>query len=157
MNVYRARPLNYPWTTIFFVSALSFSGLLHHVAPLHLFDGAPQMRSAVAASLLMLGAVVSLWAFITLHRHQTALASMKATTRLVTCGPFRLTRNPVYLGYVLMAFGYALAANDVWAAALSLSAAIATHLWVIRREEQYLQSRFGYEFERYRQQTRVWL
>jgi protein-S-isoprenylcysteine O-methyltransferase Ste14 len=157
MNVYRARPVTYPWPTAFFLIILPISTLCYEFAPMHLLNGVPMVRIVVSSLMIAAGLLLAIWAMVTLKGHHTALGAMKNTSRLVTSGPFRMTRNPIYLGYTVAALGLALAANNLWTAGLAVCAAIATHLWVIRREEQFLQARFGYEFERYRQRTRPWL
>ncbi|MDH6269813.1 protein-S-isoprenylcysteine O-methyltransferase Ste14 [Rhizobium sp. SG_E_25_P2] len=157
MNVYRARPVTYPWPTAFFLVILPLSTLCYDYAPIHMLNGVPLLRIAISSLMIGAGIVMAIWAIAALKSHHTALGSMKNTSRLVTTGPFRLTRNPIYLGYTVAALGLALATNNLWTAGLAVCAAAATHLWVIRREEQFLQARFGYEFERYRQRTRAWL
>lgn len=157
MNVYRARPVTYPWPTAFFLIILPISTVCYDVAPMHLLNGVPLLRTIASGIMIAAGLSLAIWAIATLKGHHTALGSMKKTSRLVTSGPFGLTRNPIYLGYTVAALGAALAANNLWTACLAVCAAVVTHLWVIRREEQFLQARFGYEFERYRQRTRPWL
>jgi len=68
---------------------------------------------------------------------------------LATSGPYRYTRNPLYLGSTLLGIGFVLAGADPW---MSLGVAllfILVYLPVIRREEAFLQHRFGAEFEAY--------
>ena len=68
---------------------------------------------------------------------------------LATTGPYRFTRNPLYLGSTVLAVGFIIAAHEWLLALLALLMLLGVYLAVIRREEQYLASRFGDEFQRY--------
>lgn len=67
---------------------------------------------------------------------------VKKNAELTVTGPYAHTRNPLYLGSVLMAFGFALAARSVWIAAILLVLFAAIYIPVIRSEEAYLRSTF---------------
>lgn len=73
---------------------------------------------------------------------------VKKNTELTTTGPYAHTRNPLYLGSMLIAFGFALAARSIWIAiALAVLFAV-IYIPVIRSEEEYLRSVFP-DFDRY--------
>jgi protein-S-isoprenylcysteine O-methyltransferase Ste14 len=76
---------------------------------------------------------------------------------LVTDGPYRLTRNPGYLGMALTYAGIAIACNAPWAL-VPLPAAIAViDRGVIAREERYLTRKFGTPYEDYKRRVRRWI
>ncbi|GAC1576027.1 MAG: isoprenylcysteine carboxylmethyltransferase family protein [Sphingomicrobium sp.] len=76
---------------------------------------------------------------------------------LVTEGIYRVSRNPMYLGMMFVAAGLSLAAGGMWSA-ISLAAIFAAlNLYVIKREEAYLNQRFGAGYAHYRSLTRRWL
>ncbi|MCK8483559.1 isoprenylcysteine carboxylmethyltransferase family protein [Aliiroseovarius sp. S2029] len=79
------------------------------------------------------------------------------TTQLVTDGPYRFSRNPNYLGAILMAFGMAIAANSLWFLLVASCAMLVLDRWMIRPEERYLHETFGQEYRDYTQRTRRWL
>ncbi len=81
---------------------------------------------------------------------------MPATT-LVVGGPFRYSRNPMYLGRTLLYLGLALLANAVWVVAALVPVQIVIHYGVIKREECYLDRRFGDAYRRYRALVRRWI
>jgi protein-S-isoprenylcysteine O-methyltransferase Ste14 len=90
-------------------------------------------------------------------RRGTAVEPWKPTTAIVTTGPYRLTRNPAYLGMALIFVGIALLADAPWAL-LGLPPAIAViDRGVIAREERYLERRFGAEYTNYRATARRWI
>lgn len=90
-------------------------------------------------------------------RAQTPLDPNTPSQALVTDGPYRLTRNPGYLGMVLTYAGIAILTNAPWAL-VPLPAAIAIiDRGVIAREERYLTRRFGQPYENYARRVRRWI
>ncbi len=73
---------------------------------------------------------------------------VKKNAELTTTGPYAHTRNPLYLGSMMIAFGFALAARSLWIAGILVALFAAIYIPVIRAEEQYLRSVFP-EFEAY--------
>jgi protein-S-isoprenylcysteine O-methyltransferase Ste14 len=73
---------------------------------------------------------------------------VKKNAELTVTGPYAHTRNPLYLGSMLIAFGFALAARSIWIAVVLAALFLAIYLPVIRSEEQYLRSAFP-EFDAY--------
>lgn len=92
-----------------------------------------------------------------LARFETAFDVRKSTTQLVAVGPYRISRNPVYLAAILLCWGIGLSLNALWLALCAIPSASALCLWVIRREESYLQGKFGPEYAAYCQTVRRWL
>jgi protein-S-isoprenylcysteine O-methyltransferase Ste14 len=79
------------------------------------------------------------------------------TTALVTSGPYRFTRNPMYLGmaflYVAFAFGFGV----MWAMALLPVVILVVDRFVIAREEPYLERKFGQRYRDYKARVRRWI
>jgi len=75
---------------------------------------------------------------------------------LLTDGPYRISRNPIYLGNCLQYIGLSLIANSVWAAGLIVPLLIYLNR-VTKREEAYLEERFGDDFIQYRDDVGRWL
>jgi protein-S-isoprenylcysteine O-methyltransferase Ste14 len=73
---------------------------------------------------------------------------VKKNAELTVSGPYAHTRNPLYLGSMLIAFGFALAARSIWIAMVLAALFLTIYLPVIRSEEQYLRSVFP-EFDAY--------
>lgn len=67
---------------------------------------------------------------------------VKKNRELTTTGPYAHTRNPLYLGSMMIAFGFAVAARNVWIAAILVILFVAIYVPVIRSEEEYLRSVF---------------
>ena len=114
---------------------------------------------SVPLGIVFLAAAVALmaWGFATMIRARTAIIPDKPASHLVMTGPFRFTRNPLY---VSMIFGYLSA--SVWIGStpslLLLPVAIAVlQRFVIRREEAYLTRRFGDAYLEYMRRVRRWV
>jgi len=90
-------------------------------------------------------------------RGTTVLPAFRSTSVIVDSGPYRFSRNPMYVGLSLIYVGVSVALNTIWPLALLPVAVIAVDQYVIRREERYLSSRFGNEYEAYRRRVRRWL
>ena len=80
----------------------------------------------------------------------------KPTARLVAHGPFKLSRNPIYVSYALAEVGIGLLVNSAWLLILLPAAIVLMHYGVIRREEAYLDQRFSDEYREYKQRVRRW-
>lgn len=157
MNAYRIRPVKYPWPAFFYIAAIAFALGIQGVMPLHLPDERLMLLRGMGGVVILLGLYLVVWASIMLFRNRTSVLSNRTAARLVIRGPFRYTRNPIYLGYTVLTMGAGIYADNLWIIFASLAAAAATHLYVIRKEEMHLLARFGYEFERYCRRTRVWI
>nr|WP_239113369.1 isoprenylcysteine carboxylmethyltransferase family protein [Shimia biformata] len=81
----------------------------------------------------------------------------QAALTLVRTGPFRVTRNPMYLGMVLLQLGLALTFSLDWALLGAVCVWLILHFGVVLREEAYLVSRFGDAYRDYLSETRRWL
>lgn len=104
-----------------------------------------------------LGAVIALWAFKTMRGAETPVNPYKPVTALVTSGPYRFSRNPIYLALTFIYFGLALYFNTLWAAALYPLVLIVMFFGVILREERYLLLRYGTKYLKYKVSVRRWL
>jgi protein-S-isoprenylcysteine O-methyltransferase Ste14 len=131
-------------------------GLIGHAAlPQHLV---PRTFGAIAGLLLVLSAMgLFLSAVRTFKAAGTPVPGNQPTTRIVHAGPYRFTRNPIYLAFTLLQLGVALLINSV-ALLITLIPAFGLMTFVvIPREEAYLTARFGSEYARYKATVRRWL
>ena len=79
------------------------------------------------------------------------------TTSIIRTGPYRFSRNPIYLGAVLIYLGVAIATGSIWVLVALGPTIVMTHFLAIVPEEQYLERKFGDEYDRYKQSVRRWL
>jgi len=96
----------------------------------------------------------SLWLF---GRHQTGLLPGQATHALIEEGPFRVSRNPLYVGLLALYLGVALFAPTFWGLVLFPAAVLLLQWGAIRPEEQFLHERFGAQYDDYTRRVRRWL
>ena len=114
-------------------------------------------RLSVGAVTFALGAVVAGWGLVTFHKAGTTTVPGRASASLVTWGPYRFSRNPMYVGLSLAYVGEALLLRQAWPLAL-LPLVVAYVNWVvIPVEEAKLTEVFGEEYLSYRARTRRWL
>jgi protein-S-isoprenylcysteine O-methyltransferase Ste14 len=92
-----------------------------------------------------------------LNRAGTSVSPYRPTITLVTAGPYRYSRNPLYIALTLTYLGAAVVVNTVWPVMLLPGLLLVMQWAVISREERYLERRFGQEYRRYRARVRRWL
>lgn len=131
-------------------------GLLLHLAfPVHVLPTTLARGIGVVCVLVSLPlAIATLRA---LSRAHTPVDPMKPTTALVTEGPFRYSRNPIYVALTLLYLGMAFLGNALWILLLVVPVLPVIRYGVIAREEAYLTRKFGDTYRRYTVQVRRWL
>jgi protein-S-isoprenylcysteine O-methyltransferase Ste14 len=96
-------------------------------------------------------------AMLSFRRHRTPFNPARAAERLVTDGPYRFTRNPMYLGMACAYAGAAVAAEALWSLALLAPVLLIVDRLIIPKEEAHLTASFGEDYRRYRARVRRWL
>ena len=107
-------------------------------------------------ALVLAGLVLGIAALGLFRRAGTKPEPWKASAALVTGGVYRTTRNPMYLGMMLIAAGLALTLGGLWSALALVAIFAALNFYVIAREEAYLEHRFGEAYRTYRSRVRRW-
>lgn len=116
-----------------------------------------EVRRGVALTLIIGGLLLDGMAAGLFRRRGTAVEPWKPSTALITDGLYRYSRNPIYLGFAITYLGFAVA-MDSWVVLLLLAPCLAMiDRFVIQREERYLATRFGVDYEAYRAKVRRWL
>jgi protein-S-isoprenylcysteine O-methyltransferase Ste14 len=111
----------------------------------------------LGAVLVLSCLVLTTWSFRRFWASGTSIVPIRPTTALVTEGPYRLTRNPMYLGLLLLYIGVACWFGLVWPLLLAPVVVWVMGVSVIGREERYLTRKFGEEYRRYQAHVRRWL
>jgi protein-S-isoprenylcysteine O-methyltransferase Ste14 len=145
----------------FFYAAAVLLGLL--------FDGVHSLPVRVAGSgfsrvaLVVAWLLTAVWLYLMISsfqwfwRKHTSILPVRPATTLVVAGPYRFTRNPMYLGMALLTVALALFLNTWWPIILLVPTLVAIQTFVIAREESYLYRRFGAEYDAYTRRVRRWL
>ena len=141
---------------LLYIAVLGLGILVSVWYPVHLLPS--RLAWALGGTLLAGGVALGpVWGLRTLLRAGTTVRPDKPAARLVTGGPFRFSRNPLYLALTFMYAGIATMANSVWALPLLIPLTLFMSRFVIRREEDYLLRAFGEEYRRYKTRVRRWL
>jgi protein-S-isoprenylcysteine O-methyltransferase Ste14 len=107
--------------------------------------------------LIALGLGVMLWAMSTFRRARTSVLPFRPATAMVTGGPYRFSRNPMYLGLTLVYVGLSFLTRMAWPLVMLPLGLWALTALVIRREERYLGAAFGAAYADYRKRVRRWI
>lgn len=129
--------------------------LLQFLWPVNFASGAAVVLLGLSFISGSMGLMV--WADGTFKRWDTAVNPDNPATTLVTSGPYRFSRNPMYLAFVLIQLGIGLAISSWWLLLALLPAWIVLRWGIIAREEQYLAERFGAKYLAYKAAVRRWL
>lgn len=118
---------------------------------------AAQLLDVIGWMLVALGALLAAWGALTFLRHKTAILPHHPASAIVAAGPYRFTRNPMYLGFTMAYLGGSLTINTWWAMMLLPVVMLLLDRLVIQREERYLTAAFGEEYTAYQRRVGRWL
>ena len=90
-------------------------------------------------------------------RAKTTFLFRKPTSALVTDGPYRFSRNPGYVSLTLLYGSIGFLVNSLWVLLMAVPAVTVIHFGVIKREERYLEAKFGDEYREYKTAVRRWV
>lgn len=127
--------------------------LLDRIVPVVFVPGYP-IAGAVLAGL---GVILMALGIREFKRTKTEYLPYKPTARIISSGPFRFTRNPLYLSMSLIYAGLAIAFASAWALVLFIPVLATIRYGVIGREERYLERKFGAEYLGYKNSVRRWI
>ncbi len=151
----RGAAVRFPFPPALFGAFLAAALATHHwLLPLPL--PVPSL-TRLGAAITIGGLIFSLSAAATVLGHRSTLAPHRAVSSLVTTGPFRLSRNPMYTGHAISMLGAALWSGSCWPLILAPVSLNLVYRLVVRPEEQYLADRFGDEYNAYCTHVRRWL
>ena len=131
---------------------------LHHIVGGDRFLGAwlPTTR-LLGWVLVAVGAAINISGWLAFRRAGTPVFPGRPTTAIVTDGPYRFTRNPLYLSLAIAYLGVGLLLGYFWPLIFFPVAVFLVARFIIPREEQYLERKFGAGYARYRGSVRRWL
>ncbi len=111
----------------------------------------------LGASWIFLAVLLIGWALHTLHKAGTSPNPMRATRALALDEPYTLSRNPIYLGMAMLCVGISLLSNMLWPLLSVPLVMVIVDRIVIRKEERYLEAKFGDEYRHYKKRVRRWV
>ena len=137
-----------------YLAAIILGLVLHSVWPIPF---ARKFAMPLGVLIAALAVALIIWSVRTFHSAHTPVPGNRPTTVIVTVGPYRFSRNPIYLAFSIFQAGIAVAINSAWLLVTLLPSIGLMSCVVIPREERYLEARFGEEYGRYRARVRRWL
>jgi len=104
-----------------------------------------------------LGLITMLIASISFKHAQTNIKPWKPTTRIISSGLFAYSRNPIYLALCVITIGVGLIINNLWIALSFIPSIAVIFFTTIKKEEAYLENKFGQDYLAYKEKVRRWL
>lgn len=150
-------PSHFPWPPVLFLSAILSGWLLQKAWPLTWPGLNDPPAKFIGWAFVVGGFGIAIWALATMMRQSAEFRPHAEATVLVTSGPFRRFRNPMYLGYAMILLGLADAAQNVWIAMMTPVFMVAVTWLAILPEERHLDAKFGDAYRSYKERTRRWI
>lgn len=150
-----SRPNVLPWPPMLLLIAASAAVILGATLPLPVIRG--ESARALGWAMIVAGVGLDFWSIMTMRRAKTNILPHRGADVLVTWGPFRFTRNPIYLANTILLFGVGLASENIWFLVCMVIADIFVDRLAIRREEIHLAARFGQGWIDYASKTPRWI
>lgn len=152
------RPNRWPWPPLIYSAAILAATALGIFLPLPWF-GAPLKDILFMVGVLTMIAAVALdlYAMSTLNAAKTTIWPNRGSDHFTAAGPYRFTRNPIYVGNTALMLGAGLTFGILWFLAFAFIAAWMTQKLAIEREEVHLETRFGKHYRDYKKKVRRWV
>jgi protein-S-isoprenylcysteine O-methyltransferase Ste14 len=138
-----------------YLGAIALGLVLHFAWPVRLVSRA--MSEPLGGTAVLVAVALFLWAVRTFRTAGTPVPGNLPTTTIVRRGPYRYSRNPIYLAFSLLQLGVAFWVNSLWLLVTLIPAVALMSLVVIPREEHYLETRFPSDYLPYKASVRRWL
>lgn len=152
---FKDRPNLVPWPPVLLALAILSGFALDQLISL---DVSRTPLSRFIGVMLISGALaLDVWSSLTFRKAQTTILPHRGSEALATGGPFAYSRNPIYLGNLLILFGVGLFFGSVWHIALVLPLAVAITRLAISREEKHLETKFPRQWADYTSKVRRWI
>lgn len=158
MSLLKESPNKYQLPPLFTLAIVAISALLHWLVPIGWEAADVNMLMRSSGAVLLCGSLMLIgWALLTFRKHNANVLPNRAASLVLTSGPFALSRNPIYLGDVLLVAGIGLLLGSRW---FLLGAVVLFFLLselVIKREEMHLQANFPEDWSQYSKRVRRWI
>ena len=127
----------------------------HHFHPLYL--GNFGSYHYIGLGLVILGIALLVHAHGVFKKAETNITPWEPTTTIITSGMYSYTRNPIYLAFNFVPIGLGIFFNNLWVLFSFIPATIILYFIAIKKEECYLEEKFGKEYLEYKKNVRRWL
>jgi protein-S-isoprenylcysteine O-methyltransferase Ste14 len=141
-----------------FLGALALGCLLSLIVPIGPGLGqANGLALMVGLTFVVIGFALAALSVRNFRLAGTSVVPGEPSTALVVAGPYHFTRNPIYIGFVLVYFGLAIMLTSMWVLLLLLPVLLILQRGVVEREEAYLERQFGEAYRKYKSRVPRWL
>ena len=120
-------------------------------------SGYDDLRAGAGALGLGAAGLLALWSIVVMTRQRTTVEPGRVPSKLVTSGPFRVSRNPIYLAFVMICASIGAIVDSAWLLLAALLLLVLLDRLIIVREEEVIAGVFGDEYAAYRSRVRRWL
>lgn len=139
---------------LIYIGGLLLGLLLRYIIPLQVLDGKLSILGWVFIVLSIILLIMSTKFFVKEH---TNIDVRKPTTSIITSGPYRFSRNPIYLSMTIFYLGITILIGDLWLLFILIPILLTIQYGVIKHEEHYLTKKFGEKYTTYKESVRRWL
>ena len=141
-----------------FMAALALGAVLSLIIPVGPRLASPNgLALMVGLTFVAIGFALAAFSVRNFRRAGTTVVPGEPSTALVVTGPYHVTRNPIYIGLVLMYFGLAVILTSLWVLLLLIPVLAILQRGVVEREEEYLERQFGEAYRKYKARVPRWL
>jgi len=140
---------------VIYVAALAIGFVLNYLWPMSPFSGSS--RYVIGSLLIAVNVLIMPPVLRRFRRAGTPFDPRKAASVLITDGPYQFSRNPSYVSLTLLYLGIGILLNNGWILILVAPVFLVMDLWVVRKEERHLETKFGEDYLRYKATVRRWL
>jgi protein-S-isoprenylcysteine O-methyltransferase Ste14 len=151
------RPSSFPWPPVLLTAVFATGWYLGRAHPLPWPGAGDTPARVIGWGFLIGGIALAVWAIATMMRAGAQVRPDRGATALVTHGPFRRFRNPIYLADTMLLLGLAEITQNVWIAILTPVFVIAVTWLAILPEERHLEAKYGEDYLDYKAKSRRWL
>ena len=128
---------------------------IHRAFPLTIWSG--YILHIVGFILIIAGIGLGLVFFVSFKKAGIRIEPWRPTNHMVTSGVYAYTRNPAYLSFCIIIIGLGFIYNSLWILFSFIPASYLVWVLVIKKEEAYLEAKFGEKYTHYKEQVRRWI
>ena len=140
---------------LIYIGGLILGLLFRSIKPLEFFKN--DLSLPLGVSLIIISIILVFMSIQSFSKAHTNVDVRKPTTSIVKGGPYRFSRNPIYLSMTILYLGITIWLNDFWLLIMLAPVVLIIQYGVIKREEIYLTRKFGETYIQYKKSVRRWL
>ena len=152
------RPNRIPWPPILLLATIALAIALQWLAPLAwIYSLAALQATVLGVTLIVVSFAIDIWAMMIFRKYKTTIMPHQRSARLVTRGPFRFSRNPIYICNLMLVAGLGMVLANPWLLALTPVLGFALQKLAITGEERHLEALFDDQWRDYKARVRRWI